>query len=127
MKNRRSYYVVNGALASGVLYYVLDLSSSGRTLIDWAVITLVVGAILFNLVQLGRRLHAFEGARAVWHLQRAVLFWIVGLLNTALLRPEDVGAWRPWVGWSLLVIAVLDTIALFRKERKSLDGVQSQA
>ena len=113
-------YVVNGALASGVLYFVLDLSASGRTFIDYAVIGLVVTAILWNVVQLSRRLYATGGGKAVWHVQRTVLFWIVGIFNTVLLRPEHVGSWRPWVGAAMLTIALADTIALFLKERRSL-------
>ena len=113
-------YVVNACLASVVMYYVLRLSASGRTAIDWTVIGLVTTAILFNLVQLGRRLHSFGGARAVWHLQRTSLYWVAGLLNTAYIRPEHAGGWRTWIGWLFLVVAILDTIALFVKERQSV-------
>ena len=73
MKKRRSTYLVNAALASDVLYWALDLSRSGRTFVDWTVITLVAGAVLYNLVQLGRRRHAAGGAKALSHLQRTVL------------------------------------------------------
>jgi len=117
---KQGSYVINGALAGSVLYFTLDLSASGRTLIDYVVIGLVCLAVAFNVVQLSRRLHRAGGARAVWHVQRTVLFWIVGLLNTGFARPEQVGGWRTWVGAALLVIAVCDTIALFRKERRSL-------
>jgi hypothetical protein len=106
------------ALACGVLYYALDLSASGRTAIDYTVIGLVCLAILWNLVQLGRRLHHAGGAWAVWHVQRTVLFWIIGLFNTVLARPEHVGGWRTWLGAALLVLALADTIALFLKERR---------
>ena len=123
MKKKPPLYLVNAGLASVVLYYVLDLSRSGRTAIDWTVIGLVVGAILWNLVQLGRRLHRFGGGRAVWHLQRTALFWIIGLLNTLLIRPEDAGSWKNWVGWALLLVAVLDSVALFRKEQQSVRGL----
>jgi hypothetical protein len=114
---RRSYAVVNACMASVVLYYVLDLSSSGRTWIDYAVITLVVGAILWNVVQLSIKLRGQCGTAAVWHVQRTVLFWLIGLFNTALIRPEDVGSWKHWLGWALIVLAAVDTIALFRRER----------
>ena len=117
-RKKPSYYVINAALACGVMYYVLELSSVGRTFIDWAVISLVGAAILWNLVQLGRRLHRAGGGRALWHLQRALLYWLVGLLNTALLRAEHVGTWRNWAGWAFLAIAAIDTVALFQKERK---------
>lgn len=113
-------YLVNTGLACGVLYYVLDLSRPGRGLVDWTVIGLVVAAILWNLFQLGRRLHRFGGGRALWHLQRTLLLWIIGLLNTALIRPEKIGTWQNGLGWALLAVAALDTALLFQKERRSL-------
>jgi xanthosine utilization system XapX-like protein len=118
-------YLVNAALACGVLYYVLDLSAAGRTAIDYAVIGLVALAILWNLVQLGRRLYRGAGGRAVWHLQRTVLFWIIGLFNTLLIRPEHVGGWRHWLGWIMVAVAVADSIVLFLRERRIVqsDGV----
>jgi hypothetical protein len=121
MKRRQAgSFVVNGALASGVLAWAIRLSQAGRTAIDWVVIGLLVCAILFNLVQLGRRLHGSGGGRDVWHLQCTVLFWIVGLMNTALLRPEDAGSWRLWAGWALIAVAAADTVTLFRKERRAV-------
>lgn len=122
MKNpkRPGSFVINGALASGVLFYVFRLSASGRTAIDYTVIGLVVGAILYNIVQLARRLHRTGGRKAVWRVQRTVLFWVIGLLNTVLLQPEHVGSWRHWVGWTMFAIAAADTIALFMKERASV-------
>lgn len=126
MDKKPPSYLVYAALACGVLYYVLELSSSGRTFVDFTVIALVVGAITWNLVQLGRRLNECFGGKAVWHLQRTVLFWIVGLMNTALLRPEHEGSWRVWVGWVILMLAALDTIALFRKEQTAISTATPQ-
>ncbi len=120
MKKRVESQVVNACLASAVLYWVLDLSAGDRTFIDYAVIGAVSLAILWNVVQLSRRLHRAGGAKDVWHVQRTVLFWIVGLLNTVLARPEQVGGWRTWVGAVLLVVAAADTVALFLKERKAI-------
>lgn len=110
-------YVANGCLAGAVLYFVLDLSASGRGAIDYVVIGAVSLAILWNVVQLSRRLHRVGGVKNVWHVQRTVLFWILGLLNTVLVRPEHVGGWRTWIGAALLVLAAADTVALFLKER----------
>lgn len=115
MKRPHSY-LLNAALASGVLYFAYDLSRSGRTAIDWTVMGLVVLAILWNLFRLGQRFYRAGGGN-LWHLQRTVLLWIIGLLNTALIRPEDVGSWKNVVGWVVLMIAVADSIALYRKER----------
>ena len=110
-------YLVNALLACGVMYWVLDLSRSGRGAIDWTVISLVTLAILWNLFQLGRRLHQSGGGKAVWHLTRTLMFWIIGLFNTTLIRPEEVGTWKNYLGWALLVVAAFDTVALYRKER----------
>lgn len=125
-KKQQPLFLVNAALASVVLYYVLELSSSGRTAIDWAVISLVVAAILYNLVQLGRRLHGVGGGKALWHLQRTLLFWAIGLLNTLLLRAEDVSSWKNWLGWAMIALAVFDSWLLFQKERRSLETPAEQ-
>ena len=116
MQKKGPLYLVNCALATGVMYYVLDLSKEGRTVIDLTVIGLVSCAILWSLIQLGRRLHWIGGTKDVWHLLRTITFWVVGWFNTALIRPEDTGTWKNWLGWALLVTAALDTVALFRKE-----------
>jgi hypothetical protein len=109
-------------LASASLYWVWQLSGTPRASgpprgpIDWVVVGLLCLAVAWHLLQLGRRLHRLGGGKAVWHLQRTLLFWIIGLMNTAWIRPEDVGSWKFWVGAALLVIAVIDTIALLRQE-----------
>jgi hypothetical protein len=110
-------YVVNGALASGVLYWVLRLSSSGRSAVDWVVIGLVVLAVSWNLVRLGQRLYRAGGCKALWHLQRVALFWMIGLLNTAWIGGDDIGSWKNVVGWCFVSVATLDTATLYRKER----------
>jgi hypothetical protein len=55
-KNSWQRYLVNFVLACGVMYYVLDLSSPGRTTIDWIVIAAVAGAISWNVAQALRNL-----------------------------------------------------------------------
>jgi len=118
-KKPRSY-VVLAVLASGALYFAISLSSSGRTWIDWTVLSLLSLAILWNLVQAGRRLYRAGRGKDLWHLQRTLLFWVIGLLNTALIRPEDVGSWKNIVGWAMLVLAAADTILLVRKEHTAM-------
>lgn len=44
-----------------------------------------------------------------WFYIRTASFWIIGLMNTVLARPEDVGGVKYWTGCALLVIAALDT------------------
>ena len=122
-KNNVSF-LINGALACGVLFYVLRLSSKGRTAIDWIVIALVCAAILWNVVKLGRILFAAGGFKDVWHLTRTLTFWIVGWFNTVMIQPEDAGGWKNWLGGILLVIALCDSIAIWRKERRSINPEQ---
>ncbi len=55
MKHHPRVYWVRLAMASVVMYYVLELSKSGRTAIDFIVIGRVGAAILFNMIQLVRR------------------------------------------------------------------------
>ncbi len=118
---KQALYLVNSVLATGVLYYVLRLSRGDRGVVDGVVIGLVCCALGWNLVQLGRRLCRRGGGRDLWHLLRTITFWIVGWLNTGLIRAEDAGTWKNWLGWALLLIAAADTIALFLKERRALD------
>jgi len=119
-------YVVTALLATAVLYWVLDLSASGRTLIDWTVISLVVSAIAWHVIQLSRRLRVLGGA-AVWHVQRTVLFWIIGLMNTVFRAPDEPTNWKFVVGLILVGVAILDTVALFRKERRLLASASDLA
>lgn len=115
-------YLVNGALASGAMCFAYSLSSSGRTAIDWTVLGLFALAILWNLFKLGQRLYRTGRANDLWHLLRTLLFWVVGLLDTAFSPPEDVGSWKYYLGWAFLVLAAADSVALFRKERASVRG-----
>ena len=117
----RTSSVVNGVLAGGVLFYALRLSRGDRGWIDFLVIGLVVAVIAWNVLQISRKLHRVAGRADVWHVQRMVLFWIIGVFNAAMVRPEDVGSWKNWLGWLLVALAVMDTVLLFRRERAA-DG-----
>lgn len=117
----RTSYVVDGVLAGGVLLYALRLSRGDRGWIDLLVIGLVIAAMAWNVLQISRKLHRVEGRAGVWHVQRTVLFWIIGIFNTAMVRPGDVGSWKNWLGWLLVALAAMDTVLLFRRERAA-DG-----
>lgn len=54
-----------------------------------------------------------------WHAGRTLMFYIVGAFNTILLRPEDEGSWKFYVGLAFLLLAVIDTAWLFRQHCKS--------
>lgn len=119
MKPVRSY-LVNGLLASAVFYFAYDLSRSGRTAVDFVVMGLIGLAILWNVFRLGQRLYRSGGGKDLWHLQRTLLFWIIGLFNTLMIRSEEVASWRNLVGWAFLVVAAVDSIVLYRKEQSSI-------
>jgi len=119
---KQNYYSTYGALAGAVFYFAWDLSRGDRGMIDWIVLGFIGAALLYNLVMLGRLLYAAGGAAALWHLQRTLLFWIVGLFNTLLLRPEDSGSWKNILGWLFIALAVADSIALHLKERQFQRG-----
>jgi len=118
---RPQSYVVNGMLAIAVFYWVLDLSAGDRGWVDWVVIALVVCAVSFNIWQLSRRL-SILGRRAVWHVQRTVLFWVVGLMNTVFRDPRGPHSWTFVIGVLLVVAAMADTVALYLKERRILQS-----
>lgn len=119
MKKPRSY-LVNGLLASVVLYFAQSLSRGDRHVIDWVVMGLVGLAVLWNLFRLGQRLYGTGGGKDLWHLLRTLLLWVIGLGNTVLARPEVIGSWKFYAGWAFLLLAAVDTVVLYRKERVSM-------
>lgn len=44
---------------------------------------------------------------------------LVGLFNTLLLRPEDAGTWKNYVGYAFLIIAFVNIIILVFIIRKN--------
>jgi hypothetical protein len=46
----------------------------------------------------------------VWTVIRAFTFWLVGLMNTAFIKAQDIGTWKNYVGYILLFLALVDTI-----------------
>ncbi|WP_221032616.1 hypothetical protein [Actomonas aquatica] len=116
MKAPRSY-VLNGGLASVVLFYAFRLSHGDRGPVDWIVLTLISLAVLWNIFKAGQRLHRGGGRKALWHLQRTLLFWVVGLMNTLPELSRASPTWRLPVGGALLLIALADSIWLHHRER----------
>lgn len=116
MKKPRSYVALS-LLSSCALGYACTLSRPERTVLDWLVLALLLLAVLWNLVNLGRRLNRAGGGRALWHLQRTLLFWVIGVLNTGLIRPAEIGSWKHVVGWGFVALAALDTFQLHRVEQ----------
>ena len=50
-----------------------------------------------------------------WPVIRMLLFLVVGIFNTVLIRPEDVGTWKNYLGYALLLLGVIDAVLLVRK------------
>jgi len=50
-----------------------------------------------------------------WPILRTLTFLIVGLFNTVLIRPEDVGTWKNYTGYIFLVIGIVDSFFLIKK------------
>ena len=43
---------------------------------------------------------------------RLATFTAIGIMNTILIRPEDIGTWKNYLGYGLLFLAVIDAIFL---------------
>lgn len=50
-----------------------------------------------------------------WPYGRVILLIIVGVFNTVLIRPEEAGTWKNYLGYALLIIGVLDGILQLRR------------
>ena len=53
-----------------------------------------------------------------WTIMRTLLFFIIGLMNTVFIRPEDIGSWKNYVGYLFLLLAVIDTALLIKNALK---------
>lgn len=49
-----------------------------------------------------------------WPVIRTLLFLILGMMNTVLIKPEDIGTWKNYVGYGSLLAAALDTSILIK-------------
>jgi len=53
-----------------------------------------------------------------WRIARTLLFVVVGLMNTVFIRPEDIGTWKNYLGYGLLLIAVIDIFFIIKNYYK---------
>ena len=53
-----------------------------------------------------------------WKTTRTLFLLIAGTFNTILIRPEDVGTWKNYLGHALLILGILDAIFLIEKHLK---------
>ena len=57
-----------------------------------------------------------------WSIIRTATFILVGLMNTAFIRPEDTGTWRNYAGYLFLLMAVVDAYFTIRNVVKRKDN-----
>ena len=53
--------------------------------------------------------------KLTWTIIRTVMFYIIGLMNTVLIRTEDIGTWKNYAGYLFLLVAAVDTFFLIKK------------
>jgi len=49
-----------------------------------------------------------------WTIIRTLLFLVVGLMNTVFIKTEDMGSWKNYVGYALLVFALIEIVYLLK-------------
>jgi len=59
-----------------------------------------------------------EPQKKHWTIVRTLLFVIIGLFNTVLIRPEDIGTWKNYLGYAFLLVAVIDIFFLIKQYLK---------
>ena len=57
--------------------------------------------------------------KKIWTIIRTLLFIVIGLMNTVLIRPDDVGSWKNYLGYLFLIIAAIDLFYLIINQLKS--------
>jgi hypothetical protein len=50
-----------------------------------------------------------------WHIIRTAIFYLIGLMNTAFIKTENIGSWENYLGYAILILAVIDTIVIIKK------------
>ena len=58
--------------------------------------------------------------RFLWVVVRTITFVIVGLFNTVFIQPEDIGTWKNYLGYGLLILALIDVILLIKNRNKKI-------
>ena len=58
-----------------------------------------------------------------WPILRTLTFIIVGLFNTVLIRAEDIGTWKNYLGDVLLIMGVVDAVILMGKYFRDKNNV----
>lgn len=55
-----------------------------------------------------------EKNKLIWAVTRMLTFIIIGLFNTVLIRQEDIGSWKNYLGYAFLALALIDLYLIFR-------------
>ena len=58
-----------------------------------------------------------------WQIFRTLIFIFVGLINTIFIRTEDIGSWKNYIGYILLLLALYDVTVIttnYIKSRKEI-------
>ena len=53
-----------------------------------------------------------------WPVVRTLTYLIVGLFNTVMIRPEDIGSWKNYLGYFFLVMVVVEIVIFVSKRTK---------
>jgi len=53
-----------------------------------------------------------------WPIFRTLTFLIVGIMNTLLIRAEEIGTWKNYLGYVFLAFVVLDIVMYLIKKKK---------
>lgn len=56
--------------------------------------------------------------KLIWTIIRILGFVFIGIMNTVLLRPEDVGTWKNYAGYAFFALAIFDSICLYRQFKR---------
>lgn len=50
-----------------------------------------------------------RNSKLIWHIIRILTFYLLGIMNTVLIRPEHLGTIKNYIGYALLVVAIMYT------------------
>jgi len=56
-----------------------------------------------------------------WSLIRTVMFIVIGLMNTVLIRDEDIGSFKNYFGYLLLIVGIVDWAYVVFKYLKKIN------
>lgn len=51
-----------------------------------------------------------------WHVLRPILFLVIGLMNTVLIRPGDIGSFKHGLGFVLLIVGLIELSLLAARD-----------